>query len=164
MALWQKWPGCLAGSSAWTLLRPLLAWRGSDRSRPGRHTSSSPAPLHSQLRTGNLEPVTATASVRFPYYSILPALSQTRICSRRTWRRGKRRKTHIPHESHTTKTQSRWRQFQIWSPLFLPCWDIHKPPHHFHYGNFGCLEASKVLKTGLSLSHNFPKIIGRKKG
>lgn len=46
---------------------------------------------------------------------------------------------------------------------FLPCWDIHKPLHHFHCDNFGYLEASKVLKTVPSLSHNFPKIIGGKK-
>ena len=47
--------------------------------------------------------------------------------------------------------------------IFLPCWDIHKPLHHFHCDNFGYLGASKVLKTRLSLFHNSPRIIGGKK-
>ena len=46
---------------------------------------------------------------------------------------------------------------------FLPCWDTHEPLHRFRCGNFGYLEASKVLKTTPSLSHNFPKIIGGEK-
>lgn len=158
----------------WTLLPPLLTGRGTDRRCLGCHMRlPCPGPLTSSRLDegqGNLQSIKVPA-----FLSILPVtLTNTDTfmvhVQEREWAR----------EACSSQVTNYWvyKILNFWGfkkkvgangynfgvCICLPYWDSHKPLHHSHWDNFGYPEASKVLKTVSSLFHNFPKIIGGKKG